>query len=140
MCWHVCRILVDNQPIRVSRNNQGTGVPFPTNQPMRLYTTLWNGEAWATQGGTMKVDWSKGPFTAWFSNFNANACVPSQSNNCLGFNGGKNRGLNIDARKKLNQIYSKWLVYDYCHDVRRYANGLPNECRRKSHRRMALED
>ncbi|KAK2428920.1 xyloglucan endotransglucosylase/hydrolase [Trifolium repens] len=134
--WNAQRIiiLVDNIPIRVIHNRQNIGVAFPTRQPMKLYTTLWNGDTWATRGGIVKIDWSKAPFTAGFRNFNANACIPSPSNNCLNFNGGKNKGLSSKTRKQLKVIHSKWVVYDYCRDFRRYARGLPYECRKTNNR------
>ena len=125
---------MDNIPIRVIHNRQNIGVAFPTRQPMKLYTTLWNGDTWATRGGKVKIDWSKAPFTSEFRNFNANACIPSPSNNCLSFNGGKNKGLSSKTRKQLKVIHSKWVVYDYCRDFRRYARGLPYECRKTNNR------
>ncbi|WJX57147.1 xyloglucan:xyloglucosyl transferase [Trifolium repens] len=134
--WNAQRIiiLVDNIPIRVIHNRQNIGVAFPTRQPMKLYTTLWNGDTWATRGGIVKIYWSKAPFTAGLRNFNANACIPSPSNNCLNFNGGKNKGLSSKTRKQLKVIHSKWVVYDYCRDFRRYARGLPYECRKTNNR------
>jgi len=50
--------------------------PFPLYQPMRMYASIWNAEDWATQGGRIKTDWSQAPFTAFFRNYTANACVP----------------------------------------------------------------
>ncbi|XP_012568655.1 probable xyloglucan endotransglucosylase/hydrolase protein 16 [Cicer arietinum] len=121
-------------------NRQSIGVAFPTRQPMKLYTTLWNGDSWATRWGQVKIDWSKAPFIASFRNFNANACIPlPNSSNCLDFNSGKNKGLNAEKRKKLKEIHAKWVVYDYCRDFRRYARGLPYECR-KNNRLLAIED
>ncbi|KAL5101381.1 hypothetical protein RYX36_005708 [Vicia faba] len=139
--WNLQRIiiLVDNIPIRVMHNRQNIGVAFPTRQPMRLHTTLWNGDSWATRWGKVKIDWSKAPFIASFRNFNANACVPSSSNNCYGFNGGKNKGLNGETKMKLKEIHEKWNIYDYCRDFRRYARGLPYECR-KTNNRKSIQD
>ncbi|XP_061369845.1 xyloglucan endotransglucosylase protein 1-like [Gastrolobium bilobum] len=138
--WNAQRIiiLVDNIPIRVMHNRQSIGVPFPTRQPMRVYTTLWNGDSWATRWGQVKLDWSQAPFIAGFRNFNANACIPRSGASCVGFNGGRNKGLSAETRKKLKEIHSKWAVYDYCRDFRRYAHGLPYECR-KNNVHSALE-
>ncbi|KAJ1379006.1 Xyloglucan endo-transglycosylase, C-terminal [Sesbania bispinosa] len=132
--WNPQRIiiLVDNIPIRVMHNRESIGVPFPTKQPMRVYTTLWNGDSWATRGGLVKIDWSKAPFIANFKNFNANACISSRRASCNGFNGGRNKGLDSKTRKKLKEIHSKWVVYDYCRDFKRFARGLPYECRKKN--------
>ncbi|CAL5203643.1 unnamed protein product [Lathyrus oleraceus] len=58
--------LVDNIPIRLFKNAETVGVPFPKNQPMRIYSSLWNADDWATRGGLVKTDWSKAPFTAYY--------------------------------------------------------------------------
>ncbi|KAL2318713.1 hypothetical protein Fmac_032589 [Flemingia macrophylla] len=128
--WNPQRIiiLVDNIPIRVIHNKENIGVSFPTRQPMRVYTTLWDGDFWATRGGKDKIDWSKAPFIASFINFNANACIAAPETSCKGFNGGRNKGLNFQTRKQLKEIHLKWVVYDYCRDFIRFAHGFPPEC------------
>ncbi|XAR48786.1 Xyloglucan:xyloglucosyl transferase [Bertholletia excelsa] len=63
--------MVDETPIRVFRNAESMGVPFPKNQPMRIYSSLWNADDWATRGGLVKTDWTKAPFTAYYRNFKA---------------------------------------------------------------------
>ncbi|KAF2309364.1 hypothetical protein GH714_001736 [Hevea brasiliensis] len=68
---------VDGTPIREFKNLESVGVPFPKNQAMRIYSSLWNADDWATRGGLVKTDWSQAPFTASYRNFNANACVLS---------------------------------------------------------------
>ena len=62
---------MDNTPIRVFKNAESLGVPFPKNQPMRIYSSLWDADNWATRGGLVKTDWSKAPFTAYYRNFKA---------------------------------------------------------------------
>ncbi|EEF27076.1 xyloglucan:xyloglucosyl transferase, putative [Ricinus communis] len=54
---------------------ESIGVPFPKNQPMRIYSSLRNADYWATRGGFVKTDCSQAPFTASYRNFNANACI-----------------------------------------------------------------
>ncbi|CBI39385.3 unnamed protein product, partial [Vitis vinifera] len=71
--------LVDNTPIRLFRNAESMGVPFPKNQPMRIYSSLWNADDWATRGGLVKTDWSKAPFTAYYRNFRAYTSTSSNS-------------------------------------------------------------
>ncbi|KAM2205138.1 hypothetical protein FF1_024447 [Malus domestica] len=77
--WNTKRIifLVDNSPIRVFNNLESIGLPFPKNQPMRIYATFWNADHWATQGGHVRTDWSLAPFTASYRNLNINACLGS---------------------------------------------------------------
>ncbi|MQL91759.1 hypothetical protein Taro_024378 [Colocasia esculenta] len=78
---------VDGIPIRDFRNNEARGVPFPKNQPMRIYSSLWNADDCASWGGLVKTDWSKAPFVAAYRNFNADACVASRgtSSNCASY-------------------------------------------------------
>ncbi|XP_071940040.1 xyloglucan endotransglucosylase/hydrolase protein 22-like [Coffea arabica] len=71
--------LVDGSPIRAFNNNEGSGISFPKNQPMKVYCSLWNADDWATQGGQIKTDWTLAPFLASYRNFNADACVWSAS-------------------------------------------------------------
>lgn len=123
-------MLVDNIPIRVMHNRESIGVEFPTRQAMRVYATLWNGDSWATRWGKVKIDISKAPFTASLRNFNANACILSPKVPCRGFNRARNQRLDAPTRNKIKEVQSKWMVYDYCHDFRRYSHGLPYECRR----------
>ncbi|RXH67696.1 hypothetical protein DVH24_027843 [Malus domestica] len=82
--WNTKRIifLVDNSPIRVFNNLESIGLPFPKNQPMRIYATFWNADHWATQGGHVRTDWSLAPFTASYRNLNINACLGSQGPSC----------------------------------------------------------
>ncbi|CAH2042895.1 unnamed protein product [Thlaspi arvense] len=70
----MCLFLIDNVPIRVFKNQEDLGVPYPKTQPMGMYSSLWNADDWATQGGLVKTDWSKAPFTAYYKNFKADAC------------------------------------------------------------------
>ncbi|KAJ6391915.1 hypothetical protein OIU77_025803 [Salix suchowensis] len=82
--WNKQRIifLVDNIPIRVFQNLESVGVPFPNKQAMRIYSSLWNADDWATKGGLVKTDWTQAPFTASYINFKANACIWSSASPC----------------------------------------------------------
>ncbi|KAL2501454.1 putative xyloglucan endotransglucosylase/hydrolase protein 23 [Forsythia ovata] len=66
---------VDGSPIRQFKNLESKGVPYPKSQPMWIFSSLWDAEDWATRGGLVKTDWSQAPFTASYTNFNADqAC------------------------------------------------------------------
>lgn len=125
--------MVDNIPIRVFNNNEAIGVPYPKRQPMRLYSSLWNADDWATQGGKVKTDWTKAPFTATYRNFNANACVwPSTScvsTKPLPINGWMYQELDVNDRKKLKWVQKNYMIYNYCTDLRRFPQGVPRECK-----------
>ncbi|XP_010929299.1 xyloglucan endotransglucosylase protein 1 [Elaeis guineensis] len=129
--------LVDGIPIRVFKNNEAIGVPFPEKQPMRLYSSLWDAEDWATRGGLVKTDWSKAPFTASFRNFQANACIWSSGKSSCGrtttgsgptSNGWFDQELDATSQRWLRWVRKNYMVYNYCTDVKRFPQGLPPEC------------
>nr|CCH26410.1 xyloglucan endotransglycosylase [Cucumis sativus] len=131
--------LVDNIPIRVFHNWEKIGVSYPKSQPMKVYSSLWNADDWATRGGRVKTDWTKAPFTASYRNFNANGCVAStgSSSSCSSKyantqQGGakNNQGLDAKSRNRLRWVQSKFMVYNYCTDRQRFPQGIPAECRR----------
>ncbi|KAK9267258.1 hypothetical protein L1049_009680 [Liquidambar formosana] len=139
--WNPKRIifLVDNIPIRVFNNEESIGVPFPKNQPMRIYSSLWNADDWATRGGLVKTDWSKAPFTASYRNFNAEACVwssgasscTSKPTNSLSNSANwRTQDLDANGRRRIRWVQKYYMVYNYCRDSRRFPQGLPTECRR----------
>ncbi|THU52113.1 hypothetical protein C4D60_Mb10t00590 [Musa balbisiana] len=132
---------VDGTPIRDFKNLESKGVGFPKNQPMRLYSSLWNADDWATRGGLVKTNWTQAPFTASFRNFKANACgwtSPSDTSRC---SSGSSSALSsgnhqvwmtqeLDSRqyRRLRWVQRKYMVYDYCADLQRFPEGLPPEC------------
>ncbi|XP_042521197.1 probable xyloglucan endotransglucosylase/hydrolase protein 16 [Macadamia integrifolia] len=138
--WNPRNIIcfVDNIPIREFRNGQSIGVPFPHNQPMRIYSSLWNADEWATRGGLIKTDWSKAPFTAFYQNFNADACVwSSRGSSCRTMsntNSAPNKAwqtqeLDPLSRRRLRWVQKNYMIYNYCSDWKRFPQGLPPECR-----------
>ncbi|KNA22131.1 hypothetical protein SOVF_036570 [Spinacia oleracea] len=135
--WNPQRIIftVDGTPIREFMNWESIGVPFPTNQAMRVYSTLWDAEDWATQGGRVKTDWAKAPFTASYRNFNADACVWSNGkSSCLGSGQARasspwmNQQLDSTSQKRLQWVQKNYMIYNYCTDIQRFPQGLPKEC------------
>lgn len=139
---------MDEIPVRIFRNHEKYGVAFPKDQPMKIYSSLWNADDWATQGGLVKTDWTKAPFTAYYRNFYIDACVagssspscataePAASANSEGpANGGTNRAAwrshNLDAngRKRMRWVHKNFKVYDYCNDWKRFPQGYPPECK-----------
>ncbi|KAG7583129.1 Concanavalin A-like lectin/glucanase domain superfamily [Arabidopsis suecica] len=131
--------MVDNVPIRVFNNAEKLGVPFPKNQPMKIYSSLWNADDWATRGGLVKTDWSKAPFTAYYRGFNAAACtVSSGSSFCdpkfkSSFTNGESQvanELNAYGRRRLRWVQKYFMIYDYCSDLKRFPQGFPPECRK----------
>ncbi|XVE84645.1 hypothetical protein DITRI_Ditri17bG0029400 [Diplodiscus trichospermus] len=128
--------LVDNIPIRVFKNAESIGVPFPKNQPMRIYSSLWNADDWATRGGLVKTDWTKAPFTAYYRNFNAKPCTRTgTASSCAStssISGGawETNELDAPARRRLRWVQKYFMIYNYCTDLKRFPQGVPPECKR----------
>ncbi|OMP09702.1 Glycoside hydrolase, family 16 [Corchorus olitorius] len=135
--FYLC-FYVDGRPIREFKNLEGAGVPYPKTQPMRMYSSLWNADDWATRGGLVKTDWSQAPFTASFRNFNANACIWSNGVSSCSSNSSSNNNawfsqqLDSSGQRVLKWVQKNYMVYDYCKDTKRFPQGLPVECTVKS--------
>ncbi|XP_019150100.1 PREDICTED: xyloglucan endotransglucosylase/hydrolase protein 24-like [Ipomoea nil] len=127
--WNSQRIvwLVDNVPIRVYENHENVGVPFPKSKPMKVFCSLWEASDWATQGGDVKVDWSKAPFTAYYKNFVIDGCVGTSS--CADSKPWGKYALDADANNKLQGVRTKNRVYNYCTDNKRFGGNPPAECK-----------
>ncbi|XP_015899683.3 probable xyloglucan endotransglucosylase/hydrolase protein 23 [Ziziphus jujuba] len=139
--WNPQRIVfsVDGTPIREFKNAESKGVPFPKNQPMRIYSSLWNADDWATRGGLVKTDWTQGPFTASYRNFKANACVWSSGATSCGLSGSSSststtsnawlsEELDSTKQDRLKWVQSNYMIYNYCTDAKRFPQGFPPEC------------
>ncbi|KAJ8430408.1 hypothetical protein Cgig2_025835 [Carnegiea gigantea] len=126
------RFSVDGTPIGQFRNLESIVVPFPKNQPMRIYSSLWNADDWAIQGGRVKIDWTRAPFTAPYRNFNADACVWSNGrSSCRGTSSAStwmNQQLDATSQKRLQWVQKNYMIYNYCTDTKRFPQGLPKEC------------
>ncbi|KAK9011574.1 hypothetical protein V6N11_044423 [Hibiscus sabdariffa] len=136
--WNPQRIIfsVDGTPIREFKNMESIGVPFPKNQAMRIYSSLWNADDWATRGGLVKTDWSHAPFTASYRNFNANACVWSNgASSCKSNAPSSTKGawfsqeMDSASQQRLRWVRKNFMIYNYCTDAKRFPQGLPPECK-----------
>ncbi|KAI0518827.1 hypothetical protein KFK09_006263 [Dendrobium nobile] len=137
--WNPQQIIfmVDGTPIRVFRNLETKGVAFPKSQAMRIYSSLWNADDWATRGGLIKTDWKNAPFIASYRSFNADACVwVAGRSRCPAARkmGGGGAGTWMDYRmdvtnqKRMLWVQSNYMIYNYCADRKRFPQGLPTEC------------
>ncbi|KAM7508411.1 hypothetical protein LguiA_018864 [Lonicera macranthoides] len=119
--WNPQRIIlsVDGTPIREYKNAESVGVSYPKNQPMRIYSSLWNADDWATRGGLVKTDWTQAPFTASYRNFKAES---SKNGAWL------TEELDSTSRARLKWVQDNYMIYNYCTDTKRYPQGLPKEC------------
>ncbi|KAJ4709357.1 Xyloglucan endotransglucosylase/hydrolase family protein [Melia azedarach] len=139
--WNPQRIVfsVDGTPIREFKNSESIGVPFPKNQPMRIYSSFWNADDWATRGGLVKTDWTQAPFTASYRNFKAEACVwkngvssCASSNSPSATQGSSawlSQELDSTSQDRLKWVQNNYMIYNYCTDAKRFPQGFPTECR-----------
>ncbi|KAL4035898.1 hypothetical protein IC575_004608 [Cucumis melo] len=137
--WNPQRIIfsVDDTPIREFNNSESIGVPFPKKQPMRIYSSLWNADNWATRGGLVKTDWTQAPFEASYRNFSVESdCVwSSESSSCTSVSSSSStsdqwisQDLNTINQKRLKWVQDNYMIYNYCTDFKRFPQGLPPEC------------
>ncbi|PKA66533.1 Xyloglucan endotransglucosylase/hydrolase protein 9 [Apostasia shenzhenica] len=138
--------LVDETPIRVLRNEEKKGIGFPGYQAMGAYSSLWNADDWATQGGRVKTDWSHAPFVVTYRGVSINGCEVAveageeeEVRRCGGSEWGKEgrywwkapemEELSVHQTHQLMWVRAKHLVYDYCTDSARFPSAPP-ECGR----------
>ena len=138
-----CRWYVDDEVIRVHHNR--SGVPFPTFRPMAVQASLWNGSAWATQGGKVKLNISDAPFVLQYEGFNGvDGCqvcdtypMTDPSPSCLnptitqcssGYWFNEQTELSSAQVAQLQAHTNQYVIYDYCNDYLRFPNGFPPEC------------
>lgn len=126
---------MDGVPLREFKNLEKVGVPFPKQQPMRIYSSIWNADEWATRGGVIKTDWSQAPFTAAYRDFNVDACVAGYGD-AAAYCGGEEansspwRSEKLDqySEEKLKWVQENYMIYNYCNDSNRFPQGFPQEC------------
>ncbi|KAG4176011.1 hypothetical protein ERO13_A11G229300v2 [Gossypium hirsutum] len=119
---------VDGRPIREFKNLESLGVPYPKNQPMRMYCSLWNADDWATRGGL---------------ELHANACalsngVSSCSTNSSSNNAWFSQELDSSSQKVLKWVQKNYMVYNYCKDAKRFPEGLPVECTVRNRKQIKI--
>ncbi|XP_027162383.1 probable xyloglucan endotransglucosylase/hydrolase protein 23 [Coffea eugenioides] len=126
---------VDGTPIRQFKNLESSGIPYPKDQPMWMYSSLWDAEDWATRGGLVKTDWSQAPFIASYQNYNAQACIwssGSSTSSCSNSNSSANswltESLDSSGLERINWVQKNYMIYNYCTDKSRFPQGFPHEC------------
>eukprot|EP01018_Ginkgo_biloba_P007262 Gb_17580 [translate_table: standard] len=128
--------LVDNIPIREVVHTKAMGVHYPS-KPMSVYSTIWDGSGWATEGGKYPVDYRFSPFVSSYTNLELDGCVwnPTQSTPLCSFRshsrnpigGSEFVSLNPQQRIGLHWVRKRFLIYSYCDDHSRYPTAPP-EC------------
>ncbi|XP_024398145.1 xyloglucan endotransglucosylase protein 34 isoform X1 [Physcomitrium patens] len=136
--WNTQQIVfyVDNTPIRVFKNNKDIGVPYPDSKPVGIYSTIWNGENWATNDGWVKLNWTYAPFVATYESFNVDACRVDNGDtaSCMAqtsswWMSSEYQTLGAYQVNQLEWVRNNYLLYDYCADRKR-SPAPPPECAR----------
>ncbi|KAF0930832.1 hypothetical protein E2562_035409 [Oryza meyeriana var. granulata] len=125
---------VDGTPIRelVRCPSAMPGAGDYPAKPMSVYATIWDGSAWATDGGRYKVDYAYAPFTAEFSDLvvTGTGTAAADDRPC----GLECAAAAVDLmtsevavmtpakRGAMRRFRSRYLTYTACHDRVRY-NG-----------------
>lgn len=131
--WDLKSFLVDGIPIREFKNNEAHGVAYPKSQPMKIYSSLWEADDWATQGGRVKTDWTNAPFSASYRSFSdADCCSRSSVWNWVTCNANSNSWmwttLNSNQKGQMKWVQDDYMIYNYCTDYKRFPQGFPTEC------------
>ncbi|CAM8947724.1 unnamed protein product [Rhodiola kirilowii] len=132
---YMIAFFVDEIPIRVFKNNKALGVKFPFNKPMKLYSSLWNAEDWATRGGLEKTNWANAPFKASYQGFHIDGCEASVQAKYCATKGKKwwdqkaYEDLDRLQYRRLRSVRYKYTIYNYCTDKVRFP-VVPKECKR----------
>ncbi|XP_020589945.1 LOW QUALITY PROTEIN: probable xyloglucan endotransglucosylase/hydrolase protein 26 [Phalaenopsis equestris] len=137
--WNPSQIVwfVDGIPIRVYRNYEKIGIPYPKSRAMKVYSSLWNADNWATRGGLVKIDWSSAPFIARYRELKLRACYwyGQGSTQYCSWNTPKNWWASPQYSKlgyaqlgQLEWVRNNYMIYDYCKDVYRFHGKMPLEC------------
>ncbi|KAJ9562855.1 hypothetical protein OSB04_008015 [Centaurea solstitialis] len=135
--------MVDETPIRVHTNLEHKGIPFPKDQAMGIYSSIWNADDWATQGGRVKTDWTHAPFIASYRGFEIDSCecptmmADSDSMRRCTSKGGwwdhpRMSQLNLHQSHQLMWVRANHMIYDYCTDTTRFPT-VPIECQHHRH-------
>lgn len=97
---------------------------------MGVYASVWNADDWATQGGSVKTDWTHAPFVTEAKGFWIDGCVVGEcdSEGEFWWDGPGWKELTPHQRRQMKWVRAKHLVYDYCMDARRFGGGMPIEC------------
>ncbi|KAL8546507.1 hypothetical protein ACS0TY_006302 [Phlomoides rotata] len=123
---------IDEIPVRVYKNNEARGIPFPKFEPMGVYSTLWEADDWATRGGLEKINWSKAPFYAYYKDFDIEGCQMPGPASCASsprnwWEGAAYAQLTTDQARKYHWVRATHMIYDYCTDRSRTPT-TPPEC------------
>ncbi|KAJ4778026.1 Xyloglucan endotransglucosylase/hydrolase [Rhynchospora pubera] len=127
---------IDEIPIREVIRNDAMGGDFPS-KPMYVYATIWDGSAWATEGGKYKVNYKYAPFVSEFSDFILRGCRVSNIRQVPSIEDCAESEVDLmteefaimTARKRnaMRRFRERYMTYTVCYDTVRYSAIFP-EC------------
>jgi xyloglucan:xyloglucosyl transferase len=110
------------------------GTAYPDSQPMRILSSIWNGDNWATSNGWVKLNWTCAPFVANYEKFSVDACVAwnGDGEHCMAaenqwWEETQYHSLASSDVDRLNWVKENYVVYNYCTDQSRNPTP-PAEC------------
>ncbi|KAL6642621.1 hypothetical protein ACP70R_020802 [Stipagrostis hirtigluma subsp. patula] len=127
---------VDGTPIREVVRVPAMGGDFPA-KPMSVYATIWDGSAWATDGGRYKVDYAYAPFAADFSGLVLRGCPAAAAGGggddgdarCeVGLMTAERAVMTPAKRAAMRRFRRRHLTYTACRDRVRYNGTVFPEC------------
>ncbi|KAJ3708940.1 hypothetical protein LUZ61_012645 [Rhynchospora tenuis] len=128
---------IDGMVLRVFKNNEDKGIPFPKTKPMTVYSTIWNADDWACQGGRVKTNWTYQPFIARYMDYKDSVCLWTGTHSiqdCSAeipqnwYTAPQFKQLTQVQIDSMKYIRSNYMIYDYCSDTERYNGTMPKEC------------
>jgi xyloglucan:xyloglucosyl transferase len=131
---YICSFYVDDTPIREVVRHPDMGGDFPA-KPMAVYATIWDGSAWATDGGKYKVNYKHAPFASDFSGLvivgsRADDPVLRDQEDLLGLVTADYYAAVMTPRERaaMRAFRARRMTYTVCYDAVRYADGPFPEC------------
>jgi xyloglucan:xyloglucosyl transferase len=133
------RFYIDDIPIREVVRTEAMGLDFPS-KPMAVYATIWDGSAWATDGGKVKINYKYSPFVSEFSDLVLRGCPSNpiqKSQPSVDLNRCASTELELmtadfaimtpKLRSDMRRFREKQMTYTVCYDSVRYQSIFP-EC------------
>lgn len=104
---------------------------------MKAYSSIWNGDSWATRGGQVKIDWKSAPFRAnyqqvglrtcpWYSSASTAQCWANTPANW--WTAPAYSRLSYAQQGQLMWVRKNYMIYNYCQDWKRFKGAMPPEC------------
>ncbi|KAL5208686.1 hypothetical protein ABZP36_033121 [Zizania latifolia] len=121
------------------------GGDFPA-KPMALHATIWDGSAWATDGGKYKVNYKYAPFVSDFSDLALLGCHAPRDGGSAGCAEPDLLGLltadyAVMTPQKLaamRAFRARHMTYTVCYDAVWYASGPFPECDNSDDERVSF--